>query len=384
MIARVIFTILISSATLFFDSGFGFNGLVPVGVAFACFLLVTFSLERFRIADLMFVMILFMVACTTLVLTFSYWRSDPAQYKNFTFVVLGLLTFLTTKSLMYHLQPRQVAQVINGVLSFHIVVFLLQLAMYRSFGFDLDVGRLLGGLGHRAFTLEGLYRPTGVFDEPAIFAMFTSALLACRMFFDKQKNAIFWLSLICLFLTLSLVAYILAAGIFFAYSSFRVRIACISLGVVALALLFSPLMADTYIGSRIVNVLAGADASTNSKSLLFNDWLNTPQLLYFGFGFIGLREWTPGYYDAMFDLTFYMTVFIIFGFAVGLCVLACFLFSIGLSSRPLSDKLALMVVLLKLTAIQFPMLWILLALFFSRNCHRPSPLPVLSAQPEAR
>lgn len=379
MIVRFIFAMLVLSATLFFDSGVGFNGVVPLGVAFACFLLVALSLERFRIDDLIAVLLMFFIGCVTLVLTFTYWRSDPAQYKNFTYVILGLLTFLTTKSLVYHLRPEQISTILNRILLFHIVVFVCQLAMYRTTGFDLDVGRLLGGLGHRAITPEGLYRPTGVFDEPAIYAMFTATLLVCRMFYHKGKDAIFWLSLACLFLTMSLVAYILAAGIVFAYSSMRVRMGCIVLGVVAIALLLSPLMSDTYVGVRIINVFTGTDASTNSKSLVLQDWLNTPQLLHFGFGFIGLRDWTPSYYDAMFDLTFYMTIPIVFGLVLGMCVLLWFFLSVAFSPRPLSDKLALLVVLLKLTALQFPLLWILMALFFSKSPTLPrpsaSPLP---------
>lgn len=386
MIVQVIFAVLILSATLFFDSAVGFNGVVPVGVAFACFLLVVFSLERFRVNDLIAVMIMCVFACFTLALTFSYWRSDPAQYKNFTFVILGFLTFLTTKSLVYHLQSRQIARILNGILLFHIAIFLVQLALYRTTGFDLDVGKLLGGLGHRALTPDGLYRPTGVFDEPAIYAMFTSALLVCRMFYCKNKDIIFWLALACLCLTMSLVAYILAAGIFFAYGSMTVRIVCIVLGMAAVALLFSPLMSDTYVGIRAANVFSGADASTNSKSILLQDWLNTPQLWDFGFGFIGLRDWTPSYYDAMFDLSFYLSILVVLGFMSGLCVLVWFFLALVFSTRPLSDKLAILVVLLKLTALQFPMLWILMALFFSKSRNRVetdksfAPLPSTAGQ----
>ncbi|HBP29280.1 MAG TPA: hypothetical protein DD666_07675 [Advenella kashmirensis] len=386
MIAQVIFAVLILSATLFFDSAVGFNGVVPIGVAFACFLLVVFSLERFRVNDLIAVMVMCVFACFTLALTFSYWRSDPAQYKNFTFVILGFLTFLTTKSLVYHLQSRQIARILNGILLFHIAIFLVQLALYRTTGFDLDVGKLLGGLGHRALTPDGLYRPTGVFDEPAIYAMFTSALLVCRMFYCKNKDIIFWLALACLCLTMSLVAYILAAGIFFAYGSMTVRIVCIVLGMAVVALLFSPLMSDTYVGIRAANVLSGADASTNSKSILLQDWLNTPQLWDFGFGFIGLRDWTPSYYDAMFDLSFYLSILVVLGFMSGLCVLVWFFLALVFSTRPLSDKLAILVVLLKLTALQFPMLWILMALFFSKSRNRVetdksfAPLPSTAGQ----
>lgn len=367
MIIRTLFAILLVSATLFFDSGLGFNGFVPIGVALACFLVVMLALERFRVADILSVMIMLALSATTLTLTFSYWQSDSAQYKIYIYIVLGFLTYLMTKSLVYELKAEQVARIINGVLLFHIGVLLLQLGLYRIFHYDLNVGALLGGLGHRAFTETGMYRPTGVFDEPAIYAMFTSSLLVCRMFYRRQLDWIFWLALICMALTMSMVALILAAGIFFAYSSARIKLWCVVAGVICAALLFSPLMENTYLGARIANVFVGADASTNSKVLVVSDWLNTPQLLYFGFGYIGLRDWTPSYYDAMFDLSFYLTVLVEFGIFIGAVVLFWFFSAVVLARRPAADKLALLVVLLKLTALHFPMLWILFALFFAKS-----------------
>lgn len=359
--------ILILSSTLFFDSYFGFNGLVPIGITVS--LLIGFFLDTIKVRLNDLIIFCFFIICSllTLVLTFKYWNADPAQIKNFLFLVLGLLCYLIVKTIINKLNIKEISDVINPIILFHIFILYIQLFCYYLLGYDLNVGQILGGEGHRAFTDGGVYRPTGVFDEPAIYSVFCAGLILIRLFYNKKLDWIVYCALLSIFITLSFVGFLLAGAILIIYSSLKLRVFIFILMLIVTMLVFSPLFEGNYVINRIEVLLKGNDGSTNSKFLVISDFLSIKQLFNFGYGYIGLREWTPNYYDAIYDLTFYVSLLVEFGFYLGSFLLFLFFISLILSNKDFSDKVSFLIILIKLTATHFPFLWIVFAFFYSED-----------------
>ncbi len=274
---------------------------------------------------------------------------------------------MVAKSIINELNTKEIYVVVNIIICFHILAFYLQLILYYSIDYDLNIGFLLGGEGHRAFTDSGIYRPTGIFDEPAIFSIFCAGLVLIRLFYNRNLDWIILSSLISILLTLSFVGFLLASAILFIYSSMKIRLVIAFLMIVVITLIFSPLFSDNYIVNRVEMLINGDDASTNSKFLVISDFLSIERLFNFGYGYIGLRDWTPSYYDAIYDLTFYVTLLVEFGFYFGSILLFLFLYAVFTSKRKIEDIISFLVILVKLTATHFPFLWIVFAFFFSED-----------------
>lgn len=365
--SQFVLFILIISSTLFFDSFFGFNGLVPIGISCSLLIALCLGIIKVRLND--FIITVFFVLCAfgTLIATYKYWNSDFSQFKNFIFLILGVLSFLAVRTIINKLDTYKISKIVNLIIIFHTLIFSIQLVCYYSLGYDLNIGLALGGNGHRAFTEEGVYRPTGVFDEPAIYSVFCAGLILMRLFYNKKLDWIILTGLLSIILSLSFVGFILASSILFIYSSTNFKLLIIALFLLTLALVFSPFFEGNYISNRFDLILRGTDPSTNSKLLVIQDFFSTQQLFNFGYGYIGLRDWTPTYYDAIYDLTFYISLVIEFGFYLGTILLTTFFIAVFTSKRPLNDVLALLILLIKLTATHYPFLWIVFAFFFSNK-----------------
>lgn len=366
-LVKCIFFVFIFSSTLFFDSKFGFNGLVPIGITFSLLLSIFSGVVRVRLIDCAVVFLLLILSLITLVLTYEYWKSDSVQIKNYLLLVLGMTSYLFIKSIIKELNNNEISSIINYILIFHFSVLFLQLIIFYLTKYDLNIGLFFGGEGHRAFATGGIYRPTGIFDEPAIYSMFCSGLLLMRLLYNRHFDWIILLGFLSIFLTLSFVGFILAGFMLLAYSSIKIKIIFVGIFIFLLIVLYSPLFYDNYIVNRIDLLFTGSDSSTNKKFFVIFDWLENQELFNFGYGYIGLRDWTPNYYDAVYDLTFYITLFTQFGFYLGVFYMIWFISAIFFANRSFSDISAFLILLIKLTATHFPFLWIVFAFFFNNN-----------------
>ena len=322
---------------------------------------------RVRLIDCAVVCLLLILSLITLVLSYEYWKADPVQIKNYLLLVLGLISYLFVKSIIKELNNTEICTIINYIIIFHFSVLLLQLIIFYSIKYDLNIGLFFGGEGHRAFATGGVYRPTGIFDEPAIYSMFCSGLILMRLLYNRHFDWIILLGFLSIFLTLSFVGFILAGFMLLAYSSLKIKIIFAGIIIFVLIVLYSPLFSDNYIINRIDLLFSGSDSSTNKKLSVISDWLESQELFNFGYGYIGLRDWTPNYYEAVYDLTFYITLFTQFGFYFGVFYMIWFISAIFFSDRSIADISAFLILLVKLTATHFPFLWVVFAFFFNKN-----------------
>lgn len=350
-------------STLFFDSALGFWGgslYGALGLSFLLFVLCSRSLPL--IEECTFVVALLFCFSLTLFMTYARWNHDAAQLKNFLAAVAGLVCYLGVSAYRYAADRSVVATLLSTVILLHVSVFLLQMLLWVCLSFDLDVGRFLGGEGHRAVAGDGMYRATGVFDEPAVYCMFMAALLVLRYIYTAKADVIFYAGLLTMGLSFS------AVGIFFCAAlmaiDFVMRRGVIlhvsAAAVIGLAVVF--ILAGDHLLLRLDAMLAGQDGSMKSKLIIISSWFSDPELMWSGYGFIGLRDWTPYFFDAIYDLTLYLTVFSQFGIVVGLCVFLLLMLRVMMSAISPWHLLMVLVIFIKLSALQYVFFWFFLAL----------------------
>ncbi|WP_123975059.1 hypothetical protein [Comamonas thiooxydans] len=238
---------------------------------------------------------------------------------------------------------------------------------------DLNFGLILGGAGNRALNFTEIYRPTGIYDEPAIYGLFMSILVVSKLFFEKKVDILVIFGVVSLFFTFSFVSILLAFGIIFVLLADRLGygvsfvILILMIGILFLA--YESSWMPDFLLSRVSSLLGGEDGSTSHKFQSFDFWLNNENVRNFGFGFIGLREWTPDYFDAIYDMTLYGTIITQFGLILApffiLWIISFLLFN-GFSVFSL---LLCLLIFIKLSAVHFLVFWVFLA-FYQRAFYK--------------
>lgn len=371
-----IFYGLLFSAVFMLNIAPSSNGLALLSIPFL--LLFIFSKVFFLDFKLNLKILFFSIAIQillifNLLLTYFYWQNDFAQIGNFILATLGVLTYFSLSHLMSDFSDRKILNAINFFIIFNLFFFLIQVISYYLISLDLNFGLILGGAGNRALNFTEIYRPTGIYDEPAIYGLFMSILVVSKLFFEKKVDILVILGIVSLFFTFSFASILLAFGIIFILLADRVGygvsfvIFILMIGILFLA--YESSWMPDFLLSRMSSLLGGEDGSTSHKFQSFDFWLNNENVRNFGFGFIGLREWTPDYFDAIYDMTLYGTIITQFGLVLApffiLWIISFFLFN-GCSVFSL---LLCFLIFIKLSAVHFLVFWVFLA-FYQRAFYK--------------
>lgn len=358
-----VFLLALLASTLFFDSALGFWGSSLYGATALSLLLLFWGMRSPQMAEeSVFVVCLLLCFAVTLFLTYEKWNVDVAQFKNFVAASAGLVCYLGVSAYRYSADKKVVSSLLTVVILLHVFVFLMQMLLWTFLSIDLDVGRLLGGEGHRAITDDGRYRATGVFDEPAVYSMFMAALLVIRYVYRGRGDIIFYVGLLTMGLSFSAVGVFFCAALIAMDILLRrgVLVHLTVAGVVGLAVVL--LLAGDHLLVRLDAIAAGQDGSMKSKLIIISSWFSDPELMWAGYGFIGLRDWTPFYFDAIYDLTLYLTIFAQFGIVVGLCVFLLLMLRVMMSAISVPYLLMVLIIFVKLSALQYVFFWFFLGL----------------------
>lgn len=352
------------------------NGLALLSIPFL--LLFIFSKVFFLDFKLNFKVLFFSIGIQillifNLLLTYFYWKSDFAQIGNFILATLGVLTYFSLSHLISDFPDKKILKAINFFIIFNLFFFLIQVISYYLISLDLNFGLILGGAGNRALNFTEIYRPTGIYDEPAIYGLFMSILVVSKLFFEKKVDILVIFGVVSLFFTFSFVSILLAFGIIFVLLADRLGygvsfvILILMIGILFLA--YESSWMPDFLLSRVSSLLGGEDGSTSHKFQSFDFWLNNENVRNFGFGFIGLREWTPDYFDAIYDMTLYGTIITQFGLILApffiLWIISFLLFN-GFSVFSL---LLCLLIFIKLSAVHFLVFWVFLA-FYQRAFYK--------------
>ncbi|NDA64869.1 MAG: hypothetical protein EBX50_23015, partial [Chitinophagia bacterium] len=149
--------------------------------------------------------------------------------------ILGYLVF----GFFYftRINRQSILYCISFIIVVHVCYFILQMAYYYISG---EVLNIYGGFGLEPRALSSIFRPTGLYLEPASYAVSMLMLLALRALFLDKPDALFYVAIGTVVLSLSIWG-ILASSIFllFAVRASPLVILSILVGLVLCVILFS-------------------------------------------------------------------------------------------------------------------------------------------------
>lgn len=369
--------------TLYFDTALGFFGLSFYGLlAVAGTMAVLQQRLELRTADAVKYVLFAGLVIASLVMGMMFHPVTAHSIKNVLVILLSALAAFSLVPVMAR-YPALVVRGLRVVIVLHVAVFLAQLVLWYGAGVDLDIGGLMGGAGHRAFYTNDIYRATGVFDEPALYALFMLGLCVCLYLYEGRLSRWTLAGLLTLPLTLSFAAFALF-GLVLALMRLRLWVL---LGVV-LAVSY-PVLANLPVSSdmvaavvdRLGDLTDNQDGSTQAKALVVADLLDDRATLLFGFGLEGFRpESLDTYFEAMYDLTLPGSSITAFGlvFGIPIFLVYCAFFAGRLGWRALA---MVGVLLIKLSVYHMPFLWLVTALLMACPRALARHRPPLAAPP---
>ena len=351
--------------TLYFDTALGFSSIAAYGWALSACGLVALHVssgQRFEI-DRRLILLAAIIAAYFVARYILVPPVSSRSLKNTLMIGFGCVLTPTLVH-VYNQYSDATTRAIKLCLALHLTVMVAQLIAWYGWGYDLDIGNALGGEGHRS--LQGdLYRPTGVFDEPALYAMVMAGLCIALYVRQRKMTTLWWAGMISLVLTSSLLALV----VFFLILLFiNIRV-----GLIAIVVYFGGqyflsqiIPSDAYspLGhavTRSAEVGNNNDPSTQVKFQVIEEFLKTPTLWATGYGLEGYISGDPMYYQALNDLTFPITTLTTYGLVVGIVILLIFSAYLFTSYRP-STLLLIGVFLLKGAYFHLPFLWLFFAI----------------------
>ncbi|WP_272660884.1 hypothetical protein [Providencia sp. PROV150] len=196
------------------------------------------------------------------------------------------------------------------ILSFSVII---QFILYYFFHYKLDYSVLLGGIESRTSYSNSVYRASGLTAEPSIISGVIVALMTLYFFFIKKFDTVFFIGSISCCLTLSTLGIFLATVFLFIAFLKRQNTLLILLLIIPFVLFVLPELLDRYLIFK-----SGDDSSNNIKLTIIQNLINNEHLLYLGYGFTGKSISAPTFYEALYDLTFFGSLIILFGLPLGL------------------------------------------------------------------
>lgn len=351
-------------------TSFSNNGFSLLVIPILCFYLFYNFLivnSKIEIKTLCFSMGIILILVLNLLFTFNRWNGDESQIKRFSLCLIGVFCYFSLSHIFKKIKINKIDKGLNLFLAINVLFFFIQIFFYYIFNINIDISTFLGGEGNRAMTYDGVYRGTGIYDEPAIYALFVSILVSMKLFLKKEMSALIIISIISMFLSLSFVAAIIAASIvlifYISNKKLSVNLCFFIFISITIFCIYNFDLYPELIAMRIDKLINGADGSTLNKIEAFDYWWSNDSVRYWGFGFIGLREWTPYFFDAIYDLTFMITILTQFGiflFPLIMFWVCCFLY-VNYSNA--FNLLIIFVVFVKLSAMYYLVFWVFLAFY---------------------
>lgn len=369
MISRAIYTNLLVAAFVFCSlritapiTIYGVSFLLPFTILFFAFVFTrTFDLKNFLL-PLLVVLILITNYFIHSGIWEVYLHGEMYLFIIANILLYGLVFSITDKCVIWWaiLKSTTILILINSS------AIVLQVILYYVLNYDLDFGILLGGDPSRN-VLFGLYRPTGFYAEPSIYAGYMCVFLALRYAVNSKADLIFNIGLFSILLTFSTfsqLAFVVVGSIVYFKFTIRNVVALLMLGFVFFYYAFDSLI------DRFERLTQGDDTSNNLKVGILRYWYEN-DLYFSGYGIVK-KSLFYGELDALGDLTYYINVFMSFGVFSGLVLFSIIVFSIVASNLSMRSKALIAFSIVKFSAFPHPFFWVLF--FFISTLHKSKTL----------
>lgn len=315
-----------------------------VGVAFAVLLMILYK-SKIHLNSVFYAFV-----STTFLVGVTYLQSFYLQYSEILFLNAIRTAFWISMALLLYpyikvMNRDSMAQVIKYVVLLNASTIFLQLLSYYMTGAVIDFSLLLGGEPSRNIS-SGLFRPTGLTAEPAIFS---GALFGCIIvyYLIKQKiDFVVMLGLLSMVLTFSTLATLLVIAFLGTVSilSFKRVLFFLPISICTISVLMPSIL------KRMALFESGDDASNNIKLTVLKNWLDESTIYSFGYGLVGKSNSAPAYYDALYDMTIIGNTFVIFGIFLGGVLLFLFFLWLFKLSFGWIEKVLILMVFMKLSS----------------------------------
>ncbi|EFH7645872.1 hypothetical protein B6Q94_24970 [Escherichia coli] len=133
--------------------------------------------------------------------------------------------------------------------------------------------------------------------------------------------------------------------------------------ITSVVVLIMPLLISRY--ERFIN---GDDVSNNVKFSVVENLLNNTSLFTLGYGVVGYSDGAPDYYQALYDLTLFGNLFVIFGIPLGIFISVYIFLMLLKIDLPLSIKALILLGVVKISIPNyiFFYLFVLMVVFYKR------------------
>ncbi len=362
----VAYSLVFFLSTLYFTTSFSFYGFSFYGWVVA-FLFLLPLLQGVKLKSLLIVIIP-IISILSIFLSNGHEldsRIFNVKLNGVLLITFGAFYFFTTSNMSAKINATKVYKIIGYVMVFHIFVALVQFVSWYVFSIDLDISNYFGGDGHRAF-YYGVYRITGVFDEPAIYSTFILSFIYLSHYLKGKNDLLNYIGVCTVFMSLSFAGIIIALIFLLISEGMRKKIIFIlimlSLIMISIIIIFPEIIDSILV--RMDTLQSGNDGSTNLKYQFISFWLENEQRILFGNGMVGYYDGKPKFFESSFDLTFIMTTFTTFGVLFSVPMLFI-LYYLLLKGRGKKRNLLLLLLSLKITTVIFPYFWVLSGIIFT-------------------
>ena len=336
----------------------------PIGIYFLSLVLplvlsclILFAKSKVKKINLITYVILCFCVIAHIVNAYSFPRAEQLPLNNLQYLILiSSITVLSIGPLKCSnfLNSRTANNLFRLLIIFHSTLFLFQFFMWYIINIDFDLGSLLGGEAHRAQTKFGLYRATGVWEEPSIYAGYIFSFLTIRYVFFQESGWVDKLGLVTIILSFSTLGLMLSCVyILLVYARFRISYL---VGFIAFISVLWVLSGEHAI-ERYNMLVDGSDGSTKTKTYIVESYMQSTDIIIEGYGLVDKKKTGTYLYDGLGDLTLYFNLLIIFGLFGGVILL---IFIIELCKiQGYRRKLFVFSLFLKVAAFYYPYFWLL-------------------------
>lgn len=265
-------------------------------------------------------------------------------------IVFWLIVFSQIYPYITELRTDIVTSCLSTWIYIYSLFLYVQFLAFYLFHIEIDYSILSGGEPSRMWNVLGL-RPSGLTGEPSIYSGIMISMLALMFILNKKKITVIYFGLGSVFLTLSTLGVLLGVLFFILINlrkiSFKKIVLVSFIGIITSGVLSSALLA------RYERFESGADVSNNVKFDIVDTMLSHSDIGLLGYGLVGKSESAPDYYTALYDLTLFGNLIVIFGIPLGIIISIVVVVCILRCKLQFYEKCLFILTLLKITIPNF-------------------------------
>ncbi|EIK2989386.1 hypothetical protein LJ039_004387, partial [Salmonella enterica] len=277
-------------------------------------------------------------------------------------LIYWIMLFTMLVPFIKKIPPKILIKVIKKWIVIYSAFLFIQFIAFYLFHITVDYSLIIGGQESRILNEVGL-RASGLTAEPSIYSGIMISLLILLYLMTGENNIITYIGLTSILCTLSTLGIFLVILYLAITNLYRLKpskiIFFISLSIIIVFVLWD------FILKRVELFLQGGDVSNNIKIMVIDNLFNNESLFLLGYGLVGYSDKAPPYYQALYDLTLFGNLCVIFGVPIGL-ILTIIVFAFVLNMKICFEKKMLIILsFLKITIPNYIFFYFFLVLLYA-------------------